>query len=297
MDQVALGVRNVEYGEGWLVLLAFGFACASPSPSDTETPVFGGVGAVVEVPAPSEDAAKGDSAAAAGPCTLPRPVGDHALIDDFEDGDGRAFKAFARDAWWWAASDGTPGSTLSPAPGQFKPELRDDPPATSTTQRGEVPRADANMYAAHFVASGQTDWGASWGTTLRWLGDGLKCPYNASGYAGVRFVARGTQPVFLQVSTPATTPLDAELGECKASCWDSFTRLIPLTPEWQQFMVPFASLQQRGFGTEVRFDPARVLGVMFQASPNQLPADFWVDDLAFVTADEVARWAAADPGP
>lgn len=280
---------------GWAWIAVAG--CAPQTSANSTTPVFGGVGAVVEVPATAQGAGSASGAGpGSGPCAAPRPASEKAIIDDFEDGDGRGFKVLQRDAWWWAASDGTAEALLEPAPGQFKPALRDDPPAPAGGP-GEIPRADANVYAAHFEAAGQTDWGASWGMTLRWIGEGLKCPFNASNFVGVRFVARGSGPVWLQLGMPTTTPVSEELGECKQACWDTYTAPVALKPDWQRFLIPFESLQQRGFGTEVPFDPARLLSVAFQAMPQHLPIDFWVDDIAFVTADELAQWKAASATP
>lgn len=232
---------------------------------------------MVEVPA---EQASAETTPASGPCAVPRAASPHPLVDDFEDGNGQAFKVVQRDAWWWSSSDGTPTSVLSPVAGQFKPALRGDAIEGSA-------QSLPNAFAAHFEARGQSSWGANWGTTLRWMEGGLKCPFNGSAFAGVRFAARGTGQVMFQISMPTTTPVDQELGECKQGCWDQYTYVIHLHPEWRTHIVPFESLQQRGFGTDVPFDPSRLLGVMFQAGPEMLPADFWVDDISFVTREEI----------
>ena len=83
--------------------LGLSAACMQPDPQSPK--VFGGQGAASldEKPLP---AGAGDPAAL-GPCGKSGPASSAALLDDFEDGDGRLFKAFERDGFWFGAGDKT----------------------------------------------------------------------------------------------------------------------------------------------------------------------------------------------
>jgi hypothetical protein len=45
---------------------------------------------------------------------------------------------------------------------------------------------------------------------------------------------------------------------------------------------------------QARFDPARLVGLSFSVKTKDLPVDFWVDDVAFVTAHEAEALALAE---
>jgi hypothetical protein len=244
-------------------------------------PVFGGEGAVIAGPAKETPLAPASSSAEApstDPCAAPSPKGDIALLDDFEDGDGKLFKAFEREGWWFAASDNTEGSRISPL--KFAAE--------------KLPEAEAtkdNSLAAHFAASGQKDWGVSWGVSLRWESKGIRCPYNASSFAGIRFRARGPGDVRVVIGVPETEPTEGG-GTCKANCYDTHGKVVHLDNCWDDYLVRWDQLQQGGWGAQVRFDPARIVLLAFAMTPANLPADFWLDDLALVTAAQADAFAA-----
>lgn len=228
--------------------------------------VFGGKGAQLkELPLPAASAGR-----ASGPCAQAAPVSETLLIDDFEDGDAKPFKGFEREAWWFTASDHTPGSSVS-SDGKFTPS----PLPTTEANRD-------NTLAAHIVAAGQTEWGAMFGTSLRWAKAGLKCPLNAAAFRGVKFRAKGPGSLTVKIDVPGTTPTDYG-GECTTGCYDAPAKLVRLSEHWDEYFVTWDRLQQGGWGNEVRFDPARVLGVNFTLAVNMLPADFWLDDVAFVS--------------
>jgi hypothetical protein len=247
------------------------------------SPIFGGEGAVVgglkETPLPAGDAAP---RAGAGPCSAPARPGDVALIDDFEDGDSHVFKAFERDGWWWSASDTTDGAKLYPEAGKFTLERLLSPEATKD-----------NLFAAHFKASGQRDWGAAWGATLQWESKGIRCPFNASAFAGIRFRAKGPGSVRVALALPETQATEFG-GACTSGCYDFHGKIVYLSDRWADYLVAWDRLQQGGWGAQARFDPSRLMNVSFATRPKELPADFWVDDLALVTASEAQALAAAD---
>lgn len=236
-------------------------------------PVFGGEGASIassdERPLPAEEkSAQGE----AGPCGARAPASETALIDDFEDGDHKMFKGFQREGWWHAASDNTEGSTISPM-GEFKAELLPGPESQKE-----------NRYAAHFKAAGQTQWGVTWGTTLNYAKEGVRCPLNASSFRGVKFRAKGPGTIRLNFNMPENVPPEHG-GTCTKGCYDSYGKPFLLSDRWEEYSVRWEKLQQGGWGTEVRFDPARLIALNFAASPKDLPVDLWIDDLEFLTGD------------
>jgi hypothetical protein len=260
-------------------------ACTSGAKetASTRPPVFGGTGASIrqqpdEMPLPPEGAAK----KLEGPCaTASRSVGA-AIIDDFEDGDSHMFVAFQRDGYWWAGTDATEGATVYPPVGKFAPDRL--PPGEAT--RG-------NLFAAHLKAAGQRDWGATWGVGLEWSSKGIKCPLDVSTFGGLKFRAKGPGTVRVAFSMPETQAAEHG-GSCTTGCYDFHGAMVFLEDHWTDYVVPFDKLQQGGWGAQARFDPTRLLGLSFAVKVKDLPVDFWLDDLAFVTAQEAAALVAAE---
>lgn len=266
-------------GFGSLVLASN--AC-SPEPS-TPPPVFGGEGAVVTDERPLPPLTKEEEAVATGPCAKPAPPGDRALIDDFEDNDNKIFKAFEREGWWYTATDGTEGEKVFPEKGTFKP-----------TALPEAQASKENEFAAHFSAEGMKDWGVTWGTTLKWTHDGIKCPFNASQFKGVKFRAKGPAEVMVKINIPAITPPEND-GTCKERCWDAHTKIVRIKEDWDEYEVRWDQLQQGGWGTEARFDTTRLLTLNFAVDPPRMPVDFWIDDLEFISDATPSATAAQKP--
>ncbi len=259
---------------------ALAFGC-EPKSGTGPAPVFGGEGARVQGAQPLPSGV--DESVLRGPCSPSAPAGATALIDDFEDGDERPFKEFQREGYWFAASDSTVGE-MSPKPNAFTTELL--PPEESSPQ---------NRMAAHFRASGFTDWGVVWGTTLRWVDEGVKCPFNGSSFAGIKFRAKGTGRVRVNFGIPETIPKEYD-GTCKERCYDTHSRVVILTPQWETYEVPWAQLQQWGWGTQASFDPTRLLNLQFAVDGKQLPVDVWIDDLSFIEGPSTTKAATAESG-
>lgn len=280
----ALVTSRARLGCSFVLASCACVACASsaPPPGAAEAPpVFGGEGASLEH---RREIPLGDSdEEPTGPCGRAAPPGDVALLDDFEDEDARLFKAYQREGWWFVAVDDTAG-TVMPEKGKFHTERL--PAEEASTE---------NQVAAHFAASGFGEWGAVWGTSLSWVADGIRCPLNASAFAGVRFRAKGSGTIQVRIGMPDTIAKEHG-GRCELRCYDFHTKLVRLTPEWSEHVVRFDRLQQGGWGTEVRFDPASLSALHFAADSKQLPVDFWVDDIAFVPREDTAT-PAPPPAP
>ena len=239
--------------------------------------VFGGEGAKIEetplAKAGAEADAEREDAAARGPCANPAPPSDRLEVDDFEDADNKIFKVFEREGWWYTATDGTAGEQVFPEKGTFAPVPL--PTAEASTD---------NEYAAHLTAAGQTDWGVVWGTTLKWIRQGVGCPFNAAGFAGFEFRAKGPATLWVNFPTPDTTPKEMG-GRCSDKCWDSYGKLIRVKEGWNTYQIRWNQLQQEGWGTDTRFDLERLMNINFSAKTNALPADVWIDDLKFLAAN------------
>lgn len=252
-------------------------AACEPKPAASPGPVFGGQTTHASAqPLPSNV----NDSVLRGPCSPAAPPGETVLIDDFEDGDNRPFKEFQREGYWYSAADTTPGE-MSPKPNTFAAEAL-----------AEVESTPQNRMAAHFTASGYADWGVVWGTSLRWVDAGVKCPFNGSNYAGVKFRAKGNGRIRVNFGIPETIPKEYD-GTCTERCYDTHSRVVLLTPEWETYEVPWAQLQQWGWGTQARFDATRVLSLQFAVDGKNLPVDFWLDDVAFIEQTPTASPAAA----
>lgn len=255
------------------------------APSSAPPPIFGGQGALAaQVAMPQETPLMVDSGvgpAPAGPCAAPSKPTDVALLDDFEDGDGHLFKAFERDGWWFAAGDPTEGAKVYPPADHFQPDRL---PAAESSKD--------NLFAAHFKAEGQKDWGATWGVALLWESKGIRCPLNATGFAGIRFRARGPGTVRVAFAMPETQPTD-QGGSCTTGCYDYHGKFVYLSDRWTDYVVRWDALEQGGWGAQARFDPARLLRLTFSVKSKNVPIDFWVDDIAFVDAREAETLTAS----
>ncbi len=238
---------------------------AACGPNQQSAPVFGGRGAVVD---PGASAAQAEAKPAKGPCDSV-PASEDARLDDFEDGDHRLFGGFEREGWWFTATDHTPGAQVFPAEGKFEP--------VSLASEG----TPENQFAAHLRASGQTDWGVTWGTTLAHVGAEAKCPLNAGHFAGLRLRARGKGVLLVRFGMPETTAAEFG-GSCSDKCWDMHSFLLRLSDAWETREIRWDQLQQGGWGKSVRFDPARLMSLQFAATVPNLPADAWLDDVEWI---------------
>jgi hypothetical protein len=192
------------------------------------------------------------------------PVDETALIDDLEDGDTEIRAVDGRVGYWFTVHDPSAGHQ---APSPF----------------GASPGGAADSdFAAATYGGGFTTWGAKLGLALH-TAQGVVGVYDASRFHGLRFQARGNVAVRVALSTIGLRSVEYG-GACTpaegAPCADYYGSVIELTPDWQEYTIPYLQLRQAGWGQVVGFDAATAVGIEFQIDKN-LDFDFAVDDVAF----------------
>lgn len=195
------------------------------------------------------------------------PRGTRALIDDFEDGDSLAVPEPDREAYWFTIKD--------PSPGIIEPDTNFLP----------VPGgAHGSARAAHIKASGFTVWGAGFAANVTHLAGGIRCPYNATQFSGLRFFARGSGEIRAELLIPEV--VDRQFGgKCDPSagdvCYDTHGVSIPLTSEWKAYSFPWQAFVQRNYGLQAAFRPEAIMSLQFSFELSGLPVDVWFDDVSF----------------
>ena len=208
------------------------------------------------------------------------PPGKLALIDDFDDGNSIAAFEASRDAYWFTVHDDSAG-TLEP-PGTFLPG----------------PGGYEDSKAAHVSASDFVIWGAELVANISYKSV-VRCPYDASAFAGLRFVARGHGRVRVQLDMPGVVnkeyggTCDPEAGQI---CYDQHGSFITLGEPYQVYELPWASFQQRGFGRQVPFDPKTIQSLHFSLETAELPVDMWVDEVKFWDGEPAGEGAGGGRG-
>jgi hypothetical protein len=250
--------------------LGLGSACSADGPSASQdtsslpSGVFGGAAGVIE---PVLDAGPDVSTGPADVC-VNVPQGTVALVDDFEDGDSVAVPEPEREAYWFPGHDATSGMM--------------NQPMDFTPLPGGV---NGSQFAAHLTAAGYTDWGAEFAANITHLANGIRCPYNAAKFSGFHFYAKGSGLVRVELLMPEV--IDVMYGgKCDPStgevCYDTHGTWISLTPDWTAIELPWHLFIQRSFGTQVIFDPQKIMSIEFAYETADLPVDSWFDDVGFI---------------
>ena len=196
------------------------------------------------------------------------------MVDDLEDGDDVITDQGGRVGAWFTYNDESAGGMQSPT-GEFTP-----------AQGG----AGGSAFSASMSGSGFAEWGAGMGFDLNNPGDdsggaGVKNPWDASGFTGVAFRARGNVPVRVALVTQAIVSEEFG-GNCTPSdeegmmCDDAHGMTFPLNDTWTQYVVPFASASQGGWGLAADFDAATMTSIQFDVGAN-LDFEIWIDDIGF----------------
>ena len=151
----------------------------------------------------------GPEAAQLNPSCIGVPAETELRIDDFEDGNNAVRAAPGRQGFWIISHDDTPGMVVPD--GMFVPS---------------VGGANGTDYAAHFVASGFTDWGVNVLANMQRLVGGVHCPFSAVGTRGFGLWLKGKGRVRIGASTAAVYSIEFG-GTCNPdteSCWDNHTK-------------------------------------------------------------------------
>jgi hypothetical protein len=182
------------------------------------------------------------------------------LIDDFEDTDDHLTLVGGRDGSWIIGKDGSsnPGADNS----------------THCAARGE--------HAGHFTGAGFLNWGANWTAVFKKAdASGTAVAYDATAYKGISFwAATGPEAAPPYALPVGVTTLDvAWNGGICSVCMDYYRTSVDLTPEWQRFVVPFASLAQTGEGNPLTaLKPEELVGFIMWPTRD---FDIWIDDVRF----------------
>jgi hypothetical protein len=155
---------------------------------------------------------------------------------------------------------------------------------TSASQTFEVsPRCVADgRWSGHFMGRGFTTWGLNWTAVFRaLLRDGTPVPYDGSSFTAISFWAAfgaGNGPDF-QVPVGITT-MDTYWNSSECSkCTDHYMVKVPMTHDWQRFVVSFANMTQSGRGDPL-LPMRRDQMVGFIIWPDR-DFDIWIDDVRF----------------
>jgi hypothetical protein len=186
------------------------------------------------------------------------------LIDDFESGDGHLALQGNRNGYWVTGLDST-GALFAK-------------PSSECAGRGG--------WAGHYAAYGWTGWGSNWTAVFAAppQTDAVispAVPYDARTWDGLSFWAAfgPFNPSDFAVSLGVTTMDTAwNSGSC-TTCNDYYGTTIPLTHEWQRYVIRFQDLTQSGRGGSL--PPMRKDQMVgFILWPTQA-FDIWIDDIRF----------------
>ena len=235
----------------------------------------------------SGGASAGAGAGAAGTAGASSSAGGCGLtpedmISDFESGKAEVIVTGGRDGSWFLFNDGT--GTQTP------------PKIPSTPLAAEPGGACNSMFAFHSTGSGFTVFGAGFGADfapkVALAPDSTV--YDASAYSGVALSVKSAAAISLRVSVSdvGTAPegkvcVDTTDKTNKLRCGDYFGSDIVLGAAWQEFVLPFAAMKQRGFGLPIAtgIDKSKVYTLRAQtkgsaAAPGAY--DIWLDNVRFV---------------
>ena len=189
---------------------------------------------------------------------------ESGLIDDLEDGNGKAAPLAGRDgAWWIGKAD---HATVTIPAGAVKP-----------SEGG----AAAGKFGMHFA--GKTEnadpWGAAVG--INFLASGF---YDASKYAGVTFKIKSAKPnldVRLKMVDSNTHP---DGGLCTKECFNAFGRELILGTEWKDVTLMWSELTQQSDWGNPRppmIEVTKIKDMEWQIWPG-VDFDIWIDDVHFL---------------
>jgi hypothetical protein len=183
------------------------------------------------------------------------------LIDDFESGDYHLTQVAGRDGAWVLGSDGSSGKLI-------------DEVSSQCVARGK--------FSGHFAARGFTSWGNNWTAVFRATSTSTAVPYDGNKWNAISFWAAfgGDNGPDFEVPMGLTTMDNAwNSGGCTV-CNDYYDAKVPLSHNWQRFVIRFDQMVQSGFGVPQVPSMRRDQLVGFIIYPRQ-QFDIWIDDVRF----------------
>jgi len=211
---------------------------------------------------------------AVGRCQNVPALDRDPLLADFEQDSVFLRPVPQRYGTWFAGNDGSP-------------EGKQEPDSFAAERGGYA----GSNYALHYKVHGFSEWGSVIGFVLRYTPEeGIRCPYNVTGYGGLSFMAKGKGRIRVKLGTPETTPADME-GRCQKGCWDEHGSFVFLNEEWTEHRIVWSAFAQQGWGTVARLNLNEVMSVNFAVGRDDQPAELWLDDVKFLP-----RGAAAGAG-
>ncbi len=251
----------------------------SPSECADQGGVGGGGAAAVGGASAAGAAGAGDTAWCQG-----LPVGGTGgtggtgdlLLDDFEDGDAYTLPFPDGRGWWRAINDGTSGGVMYPeicalVDGAAKPTYL---PGEHDLSEWSL-RAYGCGFGPYIAPEG---WGPALQVVLRRGPPDCTLPFDASGYRGIKFLARGSGIMTVFVDTAATTPVEYG-GTCSEGCYNSYVVDLPFDADWSLIDVPFASLRQLWEPGEYLTDPQGITSIGWRSTAATF--EFVIDDVTF----------------
>ena len=239
--------------------------------------LLGAVGCVRDARAPATDAPEGTQSPTVaarpnagcqseGPLPAPNPLS----IEDGENGDPRIIQHNGRGGFLYTFVDEL-GSEVVPKSatlgGMFQASAGGAHGACGLNFKGQ-------LVAGEVVFAG--------------LGFDLtypKQPYAASQFAGISFMARIAEGAATRIRVNLSdTNTDPDGTKC-SECYNYFGREFDLTPEWQEYRLPFAELQQEPLWGEPRpdaIDTHGIYGLIFLMRDPGRAFDVWIDDIMFI---------------
>jgi hypothetical protein len=192
------------------------------------------------------------------------------LIDDVEGAFPNLPQTRGRNGGWYTTHDDSYGQ-LKPAGAMLLQPSRGD-----------------SRFAAGFSGSGFTGWGAQLGVSLTSPAHG----YDASGYCGVRFLAKGTGSGWTFLVSDSNSVPDG--GVCNPNTWEGPTacyhfsgKTFDVAADWQEVVIRFADLKiMLEPGNTRALDTKAVYDIIFNVYNGGGAFQLLVDDLAFIKASD-----------
>ncbi len=212
----------------------------------------------------------------------PPPQATYELLDNLEDGDDRIVNAAGHQGPWHSFNSGG-GNQQPSAYGPFKPEIGG---------------FGSSMYAVHTTGDGYQYAGVGFdlnnaSTTPE---SAMSQSFDASGFDGIVFVAKGTGKLRIELPMKSFVPFDRG-GSCTNDCWNVYGNRDAagaLTADWKEYKIPFSGLVREAGGTSPPFGANQLMGVAFKNFETG-HFDFWVDDVRFYK-DPVGAGGAGGAG-